>query len=503
MARWSRIAHPRVTFIQIPLVTKSGGLDSDEADYYDAYWAKMEQVFDHRFEQAEVYTVPEFPLWVTVLGNVCRDRDVEAKFIDLAALTGPKEEIRYDVIEQKLAAVPADVYAISPFTNNYTVAVRIQRLIRERIHPDAKVLLGGAHATATLQNCIRDGFDVVADGRGEAALDAVLQALKTGDSTPLQSVSGMMWRDADDAIRVNPETKGGVYTHFNRLPNYDMIGTDYKVHFARVYTSLGCPYGCSFCADTLWIKMRPFYKDVSVVVEEIRMLRRKYGAEIFLFGDEVFTLDIPFAEAVCDAIRGEGIRWFCQTRANLLAGNRVRILQKMADAGCCMVQIGAESADEAVLAQLEKRVTFETVQDACRAAKDAGLNVLTYWMVGGPAESHDSARRSLDSIVSLFDDGLTDLADYYICVPYPGTDLYAHPEKYDIEIIDRGTDGWREDQPSVMRTRHLDEYQIFDLWKQGLRTIAHEMRKPLRTRPARNRVFTPMHADLLRAGLAP
>jgi radical SAM superfamily enzyme YgiQ (UPF0313 family) len=273
------------------------------------------------------------------------------------------------------------------------------------------------------------------------------------------------------------------YAHFNRLPNYDMIGTDYMVHFARIYTSLGCPYGCSFCADTLWIKMRPFYKDVGVVVDEIRMLRDKYGTEIFLFGDEVFTLNVKFAEAVCDAIKSEGIRWFCQTRANLLTGDRARILRKMADAGCCMVQIGAESADEAVLAQLEKRVTFETVQNACRSAKDAGLNVLTYWMVGGPGESVATARKTMSSIVSLFDDGLTDLADYYICVPYPGTDLYADPVKYDIEIVDRGTDGWREDQPSVMRTRELDEYQIFELWKEGLRTISPQMRKPLRTRP--------------------
>ena len=55
--------------------------------------------------------------------------------------------------------------------------------------------------------------------------------------------------------------------------------------------------------------------------------------------------------------------------------------------------------------------------------------------------------------------------------------------RYDIEIVDRGTDGWREDQPSVMRTRELDEYQIFELWKEGLRTISCQMRKPLHTRP--------------------
>lgn len=476
---WPRVRHPKLTFVQIPLVTKSGGLDPDEALYYDAYWRRMEQIFDHRFEQAEVYTVPEFPLWVTTLGNAVRDAGCESSFVDLASFTGPREEIPYDRIAARLAAEPADVYALSPFTNNYSVAVEIQRLIRREINPSARVILGGAHATALQQRCAADGFDAVAGGRGEETLTATLEALKLGDTTPLADVGDLLWRDGD-TLHANGKRASRPYTYFNRLPNYDMIGRDYKVHFARVYGSLGCPYGCSFCADTLWIKMKPYYKDVRVLVDEIRMIREKYGVDVFLFGDEVFTLDMRFAEEVCAAIKAEGIRWFCQTRANLLAKERARLLPRMAEAGCRLVQIGAESADEAVLQQLEKQVTFDVVQDACRAAKAAGLSVLTYWMIGGPGETYASARRSMDSIVSLFKDGLTDLADYYICVPYPGTDLFADPAKYDIQIVDRGTDAWREDQPSVMRTRELDEHQIFALWKDGLRTIAEQMRRPAR-----------------------
>src|SRR5437016_12624082 len=238
MTRWSKVTEPRVTFVQIPLVTKSGGLDPDEADYYAAYWAKMGQVFDHHFQQAEVYTVPEFPLWVTVLGNVCRDAGCDTRFVDLASLTGPKEQIHYDVVASRLAAAPADVYAMSPFTNNYTVAVRVLGLIKERINPDAKVIIGGAHASATQANCMREGFDAVAAGGGEEALGAVLQALTGGDAAWLRRVSGLAWREGDD-IRVNPPAKSTRYANFNRLPDYGMIGADYMVHFARIYASLG------------------------------------------------------------------------------------------------------------------------------------------------------------------------------------------------------------------------------------------------------------------------
>jgi radical SAM superfamily enzyme YgiQ (UPF0313 family) len=102
-------------------------------------------------------------------------------------------------------------------------------------------------------------------------------------------------------------------------------------------------------------------------------------------------------------------------------------------------------------------------------AKDAGLSVLLYYMVGLPDESLETAERTVSFAEDLFKRKLIDLVEYYITTPYPGTDLYQNPQRYNLEIIGKTFDDWREDQPSVTNTRFLTNVQIFDLWKSGLK----------------------------------
>lgn len=465
----------KIAFVQLPLVTKSD-LEVEEKEYYTAYWRVFERIFERSFPQGEVYTIPEFPLWVTMLTIAARDAGWQPEFVDLSVFTGARAWMPIDTIVQQLIKLKADVYAFSPFTSNFSLSVDIVRELRQSIGHDIICICGGAHATALPEQTVEAGFDVVVEGKGEKVLKMILKRITASGTVKasLADIPSLSFRE-NDRVVTTPKASSRDYSYFQRLPDFSLIPEDYPLHFARVYCSLGCPYGCSFCADTNWIRMKPHYKTIDMIVKEIEMIRSKYSIDLFLFGDEVFTLRPEWAREICKAIKPLGITWFCQTRANLVDA---MTLAAMRDSGCRLIQIGAESADDAVLEGLQKKVSFDTIVQACTTAKKQGLNVLTFWMVGGPGETEDSARRTLESIDDLFARGLTDLADYYICTPYPGTDLYRRPDVYGIQIQGNTFDAWREDQPGVMRTEALSAEEIFDLWKRGIRNIAQHMLGP-------------------------
>jgi hypothetical protein len=70
---------------------------------------------------------------------------------------------------------------------------------------------------------------------------------------------------------------------------------------------------------------------------------------------------------------------------------------------------------------------------------------------------------------------MTDLVEYFICVPYPGTRVYERPQDFGVSIVQKPWSQWREDAVSVMRTPDLSEEDIHSLWREGLGILAEAM----------------------------
>jgi anaerobic magnesium-protoporphyrin IX monomethyl ester cyclase len=462
-----------ILFVQLPLVTKPQ-LSEQEQEYYDAYWAVMGRIFDRTFPQGDAYTIPELPLWITRLAPVARRAGWTPAFVDLAPFTGPDQTISIPRLADVVAAAQPAMYALSPYTANYHVAVALVAAVKERL-PDAISIVGGAHASELARACIEDGFDYAVAGRGEPVLDYVLRESDWSESNGPRFPG--LWTQQTRQTAPASEDRQLFRSYVENEADYSVIPSSYGLHYGRFYATLGCPYHCSFCADTMWIAMRPYQRDLTRVRSELFALKERFGPATILVGDEVFTMNAAYCSEVISILGEVGVPWFCQTRANLLLRDGDKdLLRAMARAGCRMISIGAESTDEAVIDALGKRVTHDQVEAACARAKDSGLRVLTYWMVGGPNETHSSAAATLDAIIDLVRRGYTDLADYFICTPYPGTLIYRNPEKFNVRIARRPWKEWREDSRSVMSTATLRSDDIYSLWLHGLRRIAGAVR---------------------------
>ncbi|MDQ1336436.1 MAG: hypothetical protein QG552_3386, partial [Thermodesulfobacteriota bacterium] len=93
----------------------------------------------------------------------------------------------------------------------------------------------------------------------------------------------------------------------------------------------------------------------------------------------------------------------------------------LADAGLTHAEFGTESLSDDVLVSYRKPFTADHVLCSHKAARDAGLHVAHYFLLGGPGEDVHSVDRTLSNA-----DGLEGAVFFFFCGMriYPNTALY-------------------------------------------------------------------------------
>jgi radical SAM superfamily enzyme YgiQ (UPF0313 family) len=93
----------------------------------------------------------------------------------------------------------------------------------------------------------------------------------------------------------------------------------------------------------------------------------------------------------------------------------------MKSAGLRMVHVGIESASQRVLDEVyDKGITIDQVRETTQMAKDLGLKVRGYFMMGAPTETEEEVRASIRLAEELPLDDVT----FSITTPLPHTHLY-------------------------------------------------------------------------------
>ena len=73
----------------------------------------------------------------------------------------------------------------------------------------------------------------------------------------------------------------------------------------------------------------------------------------------------------------------------------------MAAAGCSEVALGAESGSDAMLTSLNKRFVANGVRQVSDSLGAAGIRRTGFLLLGGPGETRDTVRESIDLAASL------------------------------------------------------------------------------------------------------
>lgn len=339
------------------------------------------------------------PLGVLRVAGALEERGIPVTVCDLSGKT-------------ELIVPEATHYGITATTAQIPAAYKILKLLPK----EAKVVLGGAHATmaataakrgsvrgeALLKKLLKD-FGCVVSGDGERA---VFDALAKG--------AGLI--DADDP-------SSGHYVReqdLAPLPSrhlIDLSSYSYTIEGKKatsIVTQLGCPFGCAFCGG----RYSPFYRRVRLrsvdsIMKEISVLYGQ-GYRGFMFLDDELNVSpdmLNLMEAL-SIYEGElSLRGF--VKASIFKPEHAKAMRK---AGFSEVLFGFESGDDRILRNMQKGSVSDNTR-ALKLARDSGLRVKALMSIGHPGESKESVFKTSEWLLSMQPDDF----DVTIITPYPGT----------------------------------------------------------------------------------
>lgn len=196
---------------------------------------------------------------------------------------------------------------------------------------------------------------------------------------------------------------------------------------ATIAVARGCPASCVYCLTPIISGTKVRRRSVENIFNEIEECFYKYGINNFFFKADTFTMEAQWAEALCDRIINSElygkIEFTVNSRVKPLSEN---LLHKLKKAGCFMIAVGFESANEKTLEYIKKGTTVEDNLKAAEMIRKAGLPLFAFLMIGFPWETKREIINTLQFAFIL----KPDFVEVHIAMPYYGTMLYEICKEY-------------------------------------------------------------------------
>ncbi|MFQ5513773.1 MAG: B12-binding domain-containing radical SAM protein [Myxococcota bacterium] len=391
-------------------------------------------------------TAVEPPTWAGMLATFCRQRGHSVDVIDAEALDLSPDATGLEVAARSPRLAVLVVYGHQPSasTQTMTAAGEALRAIAEHA-PEVPTLIVGGHVSALPEQTLREErVDYVCEGEGPQTLAQLLDVLKAGDLSHLSSVAGLWYRDGGRIVR--SAERAGLVDLDADLPGiaWDLLPMDrYRAHnwhcfdhidqrqpYASLYTSLGCPFRCSFCCiNAPFGKSGIRYHSPAQVIAELDVLVNDYGVRNLKIVDEMFVLSRRHVEGICDGIieRGYDLNIWAYARIDTV---KEGLLPKMKRAGFNWLALGIESGSEHVRDGAEKAFGKADIAEVVRQIQDHGIYVIGNYIFGLPDDDRESMQATLDLALDLN----TEFANFYSAMAYPGSPLYRLALEKGIEL---------------------------------------------------------------------
>lgn len=340
-----------------------------------------------------------------------------------------------------------DIVGITANTPQVKSAWRTAKAIKSV--KDVTVVLGGPHVSVLpAESASRPEVDIVVRGEGEPVwvkLCAIIEnAQKTNPDFSardlldpqgghLDGLLGISYFSRDGKEHHNPDhppiadldTLPFPAYHFFKMDRYTNLqpATD-AVDGAKsfsVMTSRGCPYRCTFCSQSIMpIKWRA--RSPESVLAEWQHLVHDLGAQEIGVLDDSANIQVDRLEQIADLLIEHNVNhvpWIFVNgiRANLATE---RLLSKLKKAGLKRTAFGVESGDPGILLSIDKKIDHDTIRQAFKNAKAAGLETIGFFILGLPGETEETMDRTIKFACEL--DPL--IANFSMMTPYPGTKVF-------------------------------------------------------------------------------
>ncbi|MFZ2642793.1 MAG: radical SAM protein [Verrucomicrobiia bacterium] len=389
----------------------------------------------------------EPPIWCGLIATYLRQRGLSVAILDAngEGLTVEEAAARALRTSPRLVAVvsyghnPSASTQVMPYAGAFCTTLKA-------LAPELPRVMAGGHVAALPERTLREeAVDAVCTGEGPVTLFELAEAIKTGQPD-YSKIRGLCYRDGD-TIRTTPPAP--LVTKLDdEMPElaWDLLPMDrYKAHnwhcfghldkrkpYGSIYTTLGCPYHCTFCCIQAPFKSGEAalgmaatsssyrFWSPKTVVNQIEKLVTRYGVYNIKLADEIFVLNPRHVHGVCDLIIERGLKVNIWAYARVDSVRDDATIAKLKRAGVNWLCFGIESANERVRDEARKGYSQDQLFKIIGGVRAAGISVIGNYMFGLPEDDVQTMQETLDTALALN----CEFANFYSAMAYPGSQLY-------------------------------------------------------------------------------
>lgn len=336
--------------------------------------------------------------------------------VSVALASYPLDPPAPDAVAADLLSRAPDLVGFSCYVWNFEFVSQVAPRIRF-LRPGVKVVLGGPHASALPEECLRRGLaDFVVRGEGEETFAELLERLACGAAA--EDVPGLAWLDRGRPV-VNPDRPS--------LSDLDRLPCPYRAGVLRpdpgyggyvaLETCRGCPHDCAFCTWTQKNRVR-FFSAERVLATAKRLVEAAPKA-VFFVTDSDFFLRPDRAKAILSGLRrlgrGNSAEWSFECHPSRVD----KELARLADWDRFRFAVGVESLAPRTLRLAHRPCDLERLKSRYRLFRRSAprARIHIQLMLGLPGDTAGVFVRGLDWALS----SKPDLVDVFRLQLLPGT----------------------------------------------------------------------------------
>ena len=375
-----------------------------------------------------------YPIWLSYAAGLLEKEGHKIRLLD-----APAEGHQLKQVIQDIRCFSPDMIVIDTSFASLKNDINIAREIK--LYKQDSLIVGVGPPTSQFANrMLKSGFDIVARYEYDWTLAELAKTVENG--RPLNNVLGISYKRCKKIIH-NPNRPFStgkklnelpfvsmVYAHHLNIYNYFLSSSLYPE--VQIFASRGCPYQCTFCCwpQTFMGRVNR-RRSVTNVLEELIWIRKNLRqVKEIVFEDDTFGIDKRWLREFCREIIEEklDVTWNCQIRADA----DFETLKLMAKAGCRLVIVGFESANQQILNNVRKGITVEQMRKFAKNVKKAGILLHADFIIGLPGETKETVKQTIRFIKEI----KPDILQVSVATPFPGTEFYDWLKKNDYLTTD-------------------------------------------------------------------
>jgi radical SAM superfamily enzyme YgiQ (UPF0313 family) len=368
-----------------------------------------------RFPTARRRRYPNYPPYgPAVLAEHVRQIDVEPALLNLnhevlKACHEAANESDFDFdtawqtkLDETIATFKPDLIGV---TCMFTMTHRsLKRVCEHAACSGVPVAIGGVHVSNDVEWVLDDIPSVRIAFYQEADVGLVTLCRVANGEADVDELSQIILRDGEERHHFTKSSRPTAaemdvipaYDLFDvgNLSRYGVIGNFHgfkpaAVRFATVLSNRGCRAQCTFCSVRNFNGKTVRQRSVESVLDEIELLKDRYGIGHFVWLDDDLLKGEERALALFNGMvkRNLGMTWDA-TNGVIAASCTDEMVAAMAASGCIALNIGMEAGNPEILKQIKKPGTVKNFLNAAEVFRRyPQIHARVFLMIGFPGET--------------------------------------------------------------------------------------------------------------------